>query len=94
MPFHTKHITCAAAVIFFFVVTATAQNGSTAQIDEFVKAEMQRQHLPGVSLAIVKTAPSSMPKAMVIQMSNIKCRLNLKLFFSQVLLASSSLQPR
>ena len=54
MPFHTKHITCAAAVIFFFLVTATAQNGSTAQIDEFVKAEMQRQHLPGVSLAIVQ----------------------------------------
>jgi len=54
MPFHTKNITCAAALLLIFLVTATAQNGSTAQIDEFVKAEMQRQHLPGVSLAIVK----------------------------------------
>jgi CubicO group peptidase (beta-lactamase class C family) len=54
MSFRTKNISCAVAVLLFFVVTATAQNGSTAQIDEFVKAEMQRQHLPGVSLAIVK----------------------------------------
>jgi len=56
MSFPTKHITCAAVAIFLFIVTATAQNGSTAQIDEFVKAEMQRQHLPGVSLAIVQNA--------------------------------------
>jgi CubicO group peptidase (beta-lactamase class C family) len=54
MPFRTKHITCAVVVIFLFGVTAAAQNGSTAKIDEFVKAEMQRQHLPGVSLAIVQ----------------------------------------
>jgi len=54
MSFHAKNIMCAAAFLLFFVVTATAQNDSNAKIDEFVKAEMQRQHLPGVSLAIVQ----------------------------------------
>jgi CubicO group peptidase (beta-lactamase class C family) len=74
MPFHSKHITSAAVVIFLFVITATAQNGSTAKIDEFVKAEMQRQHLPGVSLAIVQNGTLVYAKGYGYSMSNIKCR--------------------
>ena len=43
-----------ALVLLFIVPCVVAQNGTASQIDEFVTAEMQRQHIPGVSLAVVK----------------------------------------
>ena len=33
---------------------AVAQDATTAKIDEFINAEMQRQKIPGVSLAVVR----------------------------------------
>jgi len=46
---HTKRFTLLALVILFAAVTARADN-----TDDFIKAEMQRQHIPGLSLAVVK----------------------------------------
>jgi CubicO group peptidase (beta-lactamase class C family) len=43
-----------ALVLLLFVTTCYAQNGSTAAIDEYVRAEMARQRIPGIALAIVK----------------------------------------
>ncbi|MGH9493472.1 MAG: serine hydrolase domain-containing protein [Candidatus Sulfotelmatobacter sp.] len=44
----------AACVFFFFAVCASAQTPSIdAAIARYVKAEMQRQHIPGLSLLIV-----------------------------------------
>ena len=47
--FH-KHI-CALTLLVFFAAVAAAQTDKT---DEFIKAEMQRQNIPGLSLAVIK----------------------------------------
>jgi CubicO group peptidase (beta-lactamase class C family) len=39
---------------FAFVTTGLAQSSVEQQIDDFVKAEMERQKIPGVSLAVVR----------------------------------------
>ena len=43
-----------AAIILLFVVPCIAQDGTTTRVDDFVQAEMQKQRIPGVSLAVVK----------------------------------------
>ena len=43
-----------AFVLLLFVVTCFGQNGSTGAIDDYVKAEMAKQKIPGFALAIVK----------------------------------------
>lgn len=45
-----KHI-CALTLLLFLAAAVTAQADKT---DDFVKAEMQRQNIPGLSLAVVK----------------------------------------
>lgn len=42
---------CVLAILLALVVAVAAQ---TEQTDEFIKAEMQRQNIPGLSLAVVK----------------------------------------
>jgi CubicO group peptidase (beta-lactamase class C family) len=42
------------AVISLFVNPVAAQEGGAAKIDEFIKAEMRKQQIPGVSLAVVR----------------------------------------
>lgn len=37
-----------------FVVPCAAQQDASAKIDRFIKAEMQRQQIPGISLAVVR----------------------------------------
>jgi CubicO group peptidase (beta-lactamase class C family) len=41
-------------IVSLFAFPAFAQDAATAKIDEFVKAEMQKQKIPGVSLAVVR----------------------------------------
>jgi len=43
-----------AAIILLFVAPCIAQDGTTTRVDDFVQAEMQKQRIPGVSLAVVK----------------------------------------
>ncbi len=43
-----------AAVTLIFTAFAFAQASSEASVDEFVKREMERQKIPGVSLAVIK----------------------------------------
>jgi len=50
----TNHVVRTFACILLFAVAAIAQNGTNAKIDEFVTAEMQRERIPGVSIAIVE----------------------------------------
>ncbi|HZS05166.1 MAG TPA: serine hydrolase domain-containing protein [Blastocatellia bacterium] len=52
-----KHrLTTVIPVLLFCVSTCLGQagGGRTGAIDEYVKAEMQKQHIPGLSLAVVK----------------------------------------
>ena len=48
---------CAVCLTFFFAVSfAAAQTPATsAAVTDYVKAEMQRQHIPGLSLLVVKS---------------------------------------
>ncbi len=41
-------------IIFLASVVSFAQDVFTARVDEFIKTEMERQKIPGVSLAVVK----------------------------------------
>src|SRR5688500_10055041 len=41
-------------IIFLASVVSFAQDAFTARVDEFIKTEMERQKIPGVSLAVVK----------------------------------------
>ena len=36
------------------VAISFAQNATTAKVDKFISAEMQRQKIPGISFAIIK----------------------------------------
>jgi CubicO group peptidase (beta-lactamase class C family) len=49
--------TCAVFLSFFFTIrVAEAQSpATTAAVTEYVKAEMQRQHIPGLSLLVVRS---------------------------------------
>lgn len=48
---------CALCLTFFFAVSiASAQSpATTAAVTDYVKVEMQRQHIPGLSLLVVKS---------------------------------------
>jgi len=54
MPSRKSRTISIVASILLFTIAATAQNGTNAKIDEFVTAEMQRERIPGVSIAIVE----------------------------------------
>src|SRR6478736_5866610 len=41
-------------LLLLFATFCYAQNGSTSTIDDFVRAEMTKQKIPGLALAIVK----------------------------------------
>jgi CubicO group peptidase (beta-lactamase class C family) len=41
-------------LLLFFSVAVSAQDGVTSRVDEYVLAEMQKQRIPGVSVAVVK----------------------------------------
>jgi len=43
-----------AAIILLFVAPCIAQDGATNRVDDFVQAEMRKQRIPGVSLAVIK----------------------------------------
>jgi CubicO group peptidase (beta-lactamase class C family) len=55
VPISTRsfRIVSSAVCLVFFCATARAQTSPTA-VDEYVKTEMQRQHIPGLSLLVVK----------------------------------------
>src|SRR5262245_52670433 len=41
-------------LLLFFTVAVSAQDGVTSRVDEYILAEMQKQRIPGVSVAVVK----------------------------------------
>jgi CubicO group peptidase (beta-lactamase class C family) len=43
-----------AGIILLFVTPCAAQEGISAKADEYIKAEMQKQRIPGLSLAVIK----------------------------------------
>jgi CubicO group peptidase (beta-lactamase class C family) len=43
-----------AGIILLFVAPYSARDGIPAKVDEYIKAEMQKQRVPGLSLAVIK----------------------------------------
>jgi CubicO group peptidase (beta-lactamase class C family) len=43
-----------AGVILLFVTLCVAEDGISAKVDGYIKAEMQKQRIPGLSLAVIK----------------------------------------
>jgi CubicO group peptidase (beta-lactamase class C family) len=51
-----------AVIVRLFVISCAAQDGITAKVDEYVKAEMQKQRIPGLSLAVIKDGQNILAK--------------------------------
>jgi CubicO group peptidase (beta-lactamase class C family) len=51
----TKHFQTTFALILLLAINCVAQNGVTTKVDEYIQAEMKTQHIPGVSLAVIKS---------------------------------------
>jgi len=49
-----NHSFAASAVILLFLINCHAQKDVTSKIDNYIKAEMQSQRIPGLSLAVIK----------------------------------------
>jgi CubicO group peptidase (beta-lactamase class C family) len=71
-------LTCVVSLIFFFAhFSARAQSAATtAAVSEYVKAEMQRQHIPGLSLLVVKNG--TIVQAEGFGLSNVELQVAVK----------------
>src|SRR5947208_7244590 len=49
-----KHLPRSFALILLVAVSCLAQDSLESKVDEYVRAEMQAQHIPGLSLAVIK----------------------------------------
>ena len=68
---------CVVFLIFFVHFSAHAQNpATTAAVSEYVKAEMQRQHIPGLSLLVVKD--SKIIRAEGFGLANVELQVSVK----------------
>src|SRR5262245_15206687 len=51
----TRSLVMLVGLVLFCGAPCVAQNNITAKVDDFIKTEMQRQRIPGVSLAVVES---------------------------------------
>ncbi len=51
-----------ATIVLLFVPPGAGQNAITARVDDYVKAEMQKEHIPGLSLAVIKAGRITLAK--------------------------------
>jgi CubicO group peptidase (beta-lactamase class C family) len=62
----TTNIKCLLAtfviVCWLFITPCAAQQTVSAKVDEFIKAEMRRQRIPGISLAVVRNGRTIIAK--------------------------------
>ena len=50
-----KRVLCPlATIVLLFAVSCAAQDAVTARVDDYVKTEMQKERIPGLSLAVIK----------------------------------------
>jgi CubicO group peptidase (beta-lactamase class C family) len=49
-----KHFPRALALILLLAISCLGQSSFEAKVDEYIRAEMQGQHIPGLSLAVIK----------------------------------------
>ena len=49
-----KHFKTTLALVLLLAVNCVAQNGVSTKVDDYLKAEMKAQQIPGLSLAVIK----------------------------------------
>ena len=49
-----KHFKTTLALVLLLAVKCVAQNGVSTKVDDYLKAEMKAQQIPGLSLAVIK----------------------------------------
>ena len=49
-----KRIPCILPLILLLSATCFAQNGAATKVDDYIRAEMKTQQIPGLSLAVIK----------------------------------------
>ena len=69
-------LTSFASVVLLFVTPCPAQQSISARIDTYIKSEMQRQQIPGISLAVVRNGKIALLKSY--GFSNLEHRIPVK----------------
>lgn len=69
-------LTSFASVVLLSVIPCTAQQSISARIDTYIKSEMQRQQIPGISLAVVRNGKIALLKSY--GFSNLEHRIPMK----------------
>lgn len=69
-------LTSFASVVLLSVTPCTAQQSISARIDTYIKSEMQRQQIPGISLAVVRNGKIALLKSY--GFSNLEHRIPMK----------------
>ncbi|HJT65494.1 MAG TPA: serine hydrolase domain-containing protein [Pyrinomonadaceae bacterium] len=49
-----RRVACLLPLLLLLSITCLAQDGVSSKIDEYIRAEMQAQKIPGLSLAVIK----------------------------------------
>src|SRR5262245_48021674 len=55
-------LVASAGIIFLFVTPGVAQDDISAKVDRYIKDEMQKQQIPGLSLAVIKAGQTILAK--------------------------------
>ena len=63
MPLRLRTLTSFVVLLLMFATPCIAQEDLSARIDAYVKTEMQRQQIPGLSLAVVRDGKIAMLKS-------------------------------
>jgi len=53
--FAARALAIIVGLVLLYVAPCTAQDATATKVDDFIKSEMQKQHIPGVALAVVKS---------------------------------------
>jgi CubicO group peptidase (beta-lactamase class C family) len=69
-------VTTVLGITLLLIASCSAQDATAAKIDDYIKSEMQKQQIPGVSLAIVKDGKVVLEKGY--GFSNIEHRVPVK----------------
>src|SRR5262245_17245091 len=57
-----RQIAVRVGIFLLFVTTCAAQEGIPAKIDEYINLEMQKQRIPGLSIAVIKAGEIALAK--------------------------------
>ena len=72
-----------ALLLICLSVPCLAHDGSTATIDNYIQSELQKQGIPGISLAVIKNGRIILAKGYGLANVEHQVQVKLRLFFSR-----------